>query len=512
MCYKTRECNLRVLKTVYVVLLAMWGKMKKEEINNKFKRLKESESILIVNVGTKLKCTTVKKPIPVIWRLGIVTTCLLFIFIMITYMTGLGPLNSIPHKSLWRTSAHINVYTYTHLASMAIQHIASDQLETQPDRVVSCYYNLPSESEAKQLLPSNIDPHLCTHINIGFARIVNKQITLDDYQYKTIRNVVKLKQKNPGLKILLSVGGSGNDNGFSDMVVNHASRKIFIKSIKSILRNYSLDGIDLDWEFPAVHREKIGARERQHFSQLLREIRMEYYREKRNYILTIAAAAPEAIVNLAYDIDQVNQYVDFVNIMTYDYHFYNKYTPFTGLNSPLYPRSSEQMYLATLNVNYTVHMYLDKGLDRSKIVVGIPTYGHTFSLVNANNPRVGSPASGFGSLSTSGFINYPDVCVLVQNFTDVSVVQDNEAKVPYMYRNTDWVSYDTPQSVVEKANFIRENNLRGAMIYSLNADDYAGFCDTGVGRTAEFPLAESVKHALIFNNSEPSERVNKSTE
>lgn len=239
---------------------------------------------------------------------------------------------------------------------------------------------------------------------------------------------------------------------------------------------------------------------------------MEYYREKRNYILTIAAAAPEAIVNLAYDIDQVNQYVDFVNIMTYDYHFYNKYTPFTGLNAPLYAKTGERMYLATLNVNYTVQVYLDKGLDRSKIVVGIPTFGHTFSLVNANNPRVGSPASGFGALGGSGFIDYSDVCVFLQNFTDVTVVQDNEAKVPYMYRNTDWVSYDTPHSVAEKANFIRENNLRGAMIYSLNADDYAGVCDTGAGRTGQFPLAESVKRALIFDGGEPSERVNKSAE
>lgn len=365
--------------------------------------------------------------------------------------------------------------------------------------VVSCYYNLPSEHGINQLMPSDINPFLCTHINVAFARVLDKQIKLENYQYRVLLDIVKLKQKNPFLKILLSVGGAGNDNGFSDMVIDHTSRKIFIKSIKNMLRNYTLDGIDLDWEFPALHKAEVGGRERQHFSQLLREIQKEYVREKRNYYLTVAVAAPQAIVDISYDVDQLNQYVDYVNIMTYDFHYYTKYTPFTGFNSPLYPRHSEQLYFATLNINYTVNMYMNKGLDPTKIVVGIPTYGHTFTLFNANNHEINSPASGFGSLGSLGFINYPEVCAFLKDFkSNVTVKQDEEAKVPYLYRNKEWVSYDTPQSVMEKAKFIKEKKLRGAMIYSLNADDYAGICDSELGGITKFPLSLSVRKALFI--------------
>lgn len=293
------------------------------------------------------------------------------------------------------------------------------------------------------------------------------------------------------------------------MLLNHKSRKTFIKSVKYLLRNYSLDGIDLDWEFPALHNALGGGRERQHFSQLLREIRMEYIREKRDYLLTVAAAAPEAIVDISYDVDQLNLYVDYVNIMTYDFHFFTKYTPFTGLNSPLYPRSTEQLYLATLNINYTIHMYLDKGLDRNKIVVGIPTYGHTFSLVNVDNHQVSSPASGVGSLGSLGFINYPDVCSFVTNTENVTITRDNEAKVSYLYKNKEWVSYDDPQSVMEKAKFIIENKLGGAMIYSLNADDYKGECRGALTRAeiGGFPLAKTVSKTLKSHISSSEQNV-----
>lgn len=477
----------------------MWEKINKEQINSKFQRLIENEHNLSLTkyVGCEKNIKTKLGLRSILWRSVLGILGILFVFLPILYVTYLTKNHSFSFS--WRTSTRIRVsaYTETTLSKADTTLLRESEEQVEHNKVVSCYYNMPEKSERNQLMPENIHPNLCTHINVAFARIVNKEIALDNYQYESLRYVVSLKKNNPNLKILLSIGGSGNDSGFSDMVVNHASRKVFIKSIKSILRNYTLDGVDLDWEFPGLQQKLGGSRERQHFSQLLREIRMEFIREKRPYILTIAAAAPETIVSISYDIDQVNQYVDFVNIMTYDYHFYSKYTPFTGFNSPLYSRSTEQMYMATLNINYTIHMYIDKGLDRNKIVVGIPTYGHTYTLVNPNNTRVGSPASGFGSLGGSGFVNYPDVCTFLKSFNDVSLKEDKDAKVPYMYRHKEWVSYDSPQSVIEKAQFIKYHNLRGAMIYSLNADDYAGICNTKLESANKFPLSESVKNTLI---------------
>lgn len=381
--------------------------------------------------------------------------------------------------------------------------VAQHKNKVSEQRIVSCYYNTPRAYEASELLPGAIHPHLCTHINVAFARIVDKKIALDDIQYRALRDIVQLRKVNPDLKILLSVGGASNDKGFSDMVINHASRKEFIKSIKYFLRNYTLDGIDLDWEFPALSSG--GKRERQHFSQLLYEIKREYIREKRNYLLTVAVAAPETIIDISYDVDQINLYADFVNIMTYDFHYYKKLTPFTGLNSPLYAKHEEQLS-ATLNINYTVYTYLSKGLDRSKIVVGIPTYGHSFTLVNPGNTRIGSPASGFGKLGSMGFFNYPDICNFSKNHDNVVIVQDPEAQVPYLSSGWEWASFDSPQSVAAKADYIKRLGLGGAMIYSLNADDYSGACNTR-GAEVKFPLIWSINNSLFGNNSSTAARV-----
>ncbi|XP_049868150.1 chitinase-3-like protein 2 [Pectinophora gossypiella] len=402
----------------------------------------------------------------------------------------------------WLSVMAIMALASTAAGILIAELIPGARTSPRPGRsaVLVCYYTTPDPRATRALLPADIHPHLCTHINVAFAQVLNKQVKLNNDQLRTLEEVVKLKSSNPDLKILLSIGGAGENDGFSDMIVNHASRKTFIRSIKAILRNYTLDGIDLDWEFPAVHGEVqiINKRQRQHFSQLLHEIRAEYIREKRPYLLTVAVAAPKTIVDFAYDVDQLNQYVDFVNIMTYDFHYFTKFTPFTGLNSPLYARVSEQLYMATLNINYTVNMYVNKGLNRDKIVVGIPTYGHTFTLVNPDNGAIGSPASGYGALGSLGFVDYPDVCTFIQNFkSEVVLKQDKDAKVPYLYKDNEWVSYDTPESVLEKAKFIKESQLHGAMIYSLNADDYRGVCKGEAGNNAKFPLAQAAKKNLI---------------
>lgn len=193
-------------------------------------------------------------------------------------------------------------------------------------RKLVCYYSTPINlNRSSELYPNQIDPKLCTHINVGMVWVEHNSIIIDDTLKELFKQTSQLKHMNPELKVLVWVGGI-NSYGFSDMVKNHANRKQFIRSLKSTLEEYRLDGVDIDWEFPSAHN-----RQRQHFSQLLHEIRREYEREHRTYLLSVAVAAPEGIVFFAYDIAEINKYADFVNIMTYDYHFYSRGSPFTGM-------------------------------------------------------------------------------------------------------------------------------------------------------------------------------------
>lgn len=192
----------------------------------------------------------------------------------------------------------------------------------------------------------DMNPFLCTHINIGVVRISNYSLALDEDLLHAVRESNELKRKNPELKILLWVGAANEANGYPEVIASHVTRKRFIQSIKETLQKYGLDGIDLgmiyffyfqqkflriknfvclDWEFPNGSNQQ-----RIHFMQLLHEIRREYQREHSTYLLSLAAAAPSIFVDMCYDVRMINENVDFVNIMTYDFHFYSRTTPYTG--------------------------------------------------------------------------------------------------------------------------------------------------------------------------------------
>lgn len=120
--------------------------------------------------------------------------------------------------------------------------------------------------------------------------------------------MAQLKLHNPNLKTLISVGGALAE-GLPEMILNHRNRKKFIKSVVDAIRTYELSGVDLDWEFPNWDNPLNDDRQRQHFTQLLEEIRKEINRhsEGKKFLLSVDVAAIPSIIDTAYDIQYLNQ-------------------------------------------------------------------------------------------------------------------------------------------------------------------------------------------------------------
>ncbi|XP_011160586.1 chitinase-3-like protein 2 [Solenopsis invicta] len=358
-------------------------------------------------------------------------------------------------------------------------------------QVLVCYYTISGDLNTSwELSPSHIDPHLCTHIIVGFASVVNNTLDIGD-NARVYEQVVALKNLEPNLKVMISAGGNNElHDGFSEMVKNHANRKKFIQSVLNVIKTFRLDGFDVDWEFPAW----LGAdvREKIHFVQLLEELRKEFDRSGQKLILTVAVAAPQAIVDQSYSIPEMAEHIDFINLMSYDYHFYVWYFPVTDLNAPLFPRCTETGYLSTLNVNFSAQYWIAKGMPREKVVVGIPTYGHTYKLDNPLNHNLQAPTSGFGQLGVKGFVSYPTVCQFLQSGAES--VFNKESRVPYAFKGREWISYDNEESVYYKSTWIRTNGFKGAMILSLNVDDWNGNC---YGTNETFPLTRTISKVLF---------------
>ncbi|KAJ1528349.1 hypothetical protein ONE63_006769 [Megalurothrips usitatus] len=341
-----------------------------------------------------------------------------------------------------------------------------------------CYYALPAKGTVNDntLMPDQLEADLCTHINLAFASVANGTLTpAEPSDLQNYDEVMKLKKQNPKLKVLLSVNGD-----MSQVVKSHASRKTFIKSALNVMRKHSFDGLDVDWEFPSDAWK---------FMSLLAEFRQAF---GDRFLLTAAVAAPQFLVDISYKVNVMARYVDWVNVMTYDFHFYSSLSPFTGINAPLYKSSEDFGYFAQANTNWSLHYWEDQGMPRNKIVMGIPTYGHTFKLRKANFNGFYAPASNFGDFGGGGFIDYPNVCEFLAG-VGVTQTFDRSTRAPYAFKGLNWVSFDDERSVAYKAEFVTSGGYAGAMIWSLNADDHKGLCYKS---DLKFPLIKRVKNVL----------------
>lgn len=126
------------------------------------------------------------------------------------------------------------------------------KIAPQKQRLV-CYYSSPAVlNHTHELYPNQIDPKLCTHINVGIVSIENNTLVIDNTLGELFKQMSNLRRHNNDLKVMMWIGGPTNSLGFINMIENHASRKEFIKSVKAALMTYRLDGIDLGKDFTLI--------------------------------------------------------------------------------------------------------------------------------------------------------------------------------------------------------------------------------------------------------------------
>jgi chitinase len=321
-------------------------------------------------------------------------------------------------------------------------------------------------------VPPVIHAEKLTHLNFAFAHIdATRRVFLDSPGIgPSLHSVQALKKQNPGLKIILSVGG-WQAEGFSDAALTDSSRHVFADSAAQLLREYSLDGIDLDWEYPGQGVAGIEYRpeDKHNFTLLLQTLRAtldaQSASQKRTggnrYLLTIAAADREYFDYT--EMDQAHVYLDWINLMSYD--FFNSLTPTTGHHAGLY--RSEHALPRDRNADSAVTQYLVAGVPADKIVLGVAFYGRGFAGVTARNNGVNEPYEHFEAehsytelveklIGKQGFVRYWDA----------------RAQAPYLWNATSrvFITYDDPQSIAIKAHYVLEHRLGGVMFWELSQD------------------------------------------
>ncbi|XP_077553056.1 chitotriosidase-1-like [Haemaphysalis longicornis] len=322
-------------------------------------------------------------------------------------------------------------------------------------------------ADNKSLPFAKVDVGLCSHIILGFAAVASDgSLDLDPAGgLQHLASFALLRRRKPELKLMLSVGGGGGNKNFKKMVAGASRTRRFIFSAVSALRAARLDGLDLDWEFPKL-LDAVP------FVHLLKMAFLEFKGNKRwPLILSVAVPAQSLLVVGKYKVKRMAKYVDFVNLMAYDLNIYTWYTPRLHHNSPLFPRATDGPYFNTLNVASSAKLWAKLGMPKSKIMVGIPTYGLSWVLTHPDRWKVGSRAAGRAQYG-GGFVSYAEVLEYLAS--GAKREYDPEAMVPFLHKDKLWISYDDEYSVRLKALWTLRNGYGGTMTFSLNADDWAG--------------------------------------
>ncbi|XP_078403909.1 acidic mammalian chitinase-like [Cetorhinus maximus] len=349
--------------------------------------------------------------------------------------------------------------------------------------------------------PDKVDPFMCTHLIYAFASMnESHEITTfewnDEALYKSFND---LKKRNLNLKTLLALGGwNFGSNRYNRMVSTPTSRATFINSVINFLKKYNFDGLDLDWEYPGTKGNP--PENKQLFTSLVVELKTAFIAEakktgKGRLLLTAAVAAGKANIDASYEISKISKHLDFVNVMTYDFH--GDWDPFTGHNSPLYRGNTDQGVFLDFNIDFAAKYWRDNGAPSNKLIIGIPTYGRTFKL-SSSNSGVGAPASGPGPQGkytlTAGILANYEVCDFLKGAEKRWI---NEQKVPYAVKGNIWLGYDDQKSIDIKIKWIKKNKFRGALLWTLAFDDFSNHCKQGpnpiIGMLSKSLLTDSGK-------------------
>ena len=291
-----------------------------------------------------------------------------------------------------------------------------------------------------------------THINQAFAwpnpdgSIASNDVNVDTALINTTHRA--------GRKILLSFGGAGTTQtaNFASVSSDSVLRKTFINNVVARLAAYRYDGADLDWEGPANRADKANE------VMLVRELRTAFLNADTSWLITMAIG-PSNWSGQWRDFTSLLQYIDWFNVMEYDFH--GSWSAIAGHNAPLSLGTDPISDPDYLSIEQSIqYLTVTRAIPKSKLTLGIPFYGKQFGTSTLYTSYVGEQD-----------LAYRDVVSSVQNGS-WTYSWDSGSKAPY-YTSVSLqklITFDDTASIAIKCQYARNQGLSGVMIWEISQD------------------------------------------
>lgn len=301
-----------------------------------------------------------------------------------------------------------------------------------------------------------------THLIFSFCHLKEGKLSVDNaMDTACIQKMVSFKQKYPSLKIILSLGGWGGCKDCSATFSTSEGRNVFARSVKELNQYFQTDGIDLDWEYPAIPGYPGHAympADRKNFTSLIKVLRKEL---GAKHEISFAAGGFDHFIDSAIEWKKVMKMIDKVNVMSYD--LVHGASKVSGHHTPLYstPQQKESADNAIMRL-------IQAGVPANKIIIGAAFYARMFEVSDTSSQGLYSPARFYHAISysrlfdtlssTNGFVQY----------------WDPVANAPYALnaQRKIQVTYDDSLSIARKTQYVITKKLGGIMFWQLMDDKF----------------------------------------
>lgn len=313
---------------------------------------------------------------------------------------------------------------------------------------------------------SKRDAEILTNINVAFGGL-DSDGKIDVSNLDIFGKMDEIRGYNPDIKIVVSiVNKHGHPTAFTKCAASETLREKVAESCLEMVTKYKLDGVDFDWEFPCVPSNGVDAspEDKENFTKLCKAVR-----EKMNTttlpdgskpLVTIAAGADLYYVH-GVDLPAVNEYLDYICLMTYDlkcgFHaLAGHHTQLHSSSGDVFRNSCEQ----------ALELFHNAGIPKEKLLMGAAFYSRKWENIEDRN-------HGLLQISKTGGGYGPDYAKLVEEYIDKNGYVrywDDEAKAPWLFNGSTFLSYDDELSIEHKCNFILEKEYGGIFYWEHKCD------------------------------------------
>jgi chitinase len=298
-----------------------------------------------------------------------------------------------------------------------------------------------------------------THIIYCFAQLKGNRLYVSAAAGKVLRKLVSLKQQHRALKVSLAFGGWGGCKACSDTFASGENRKAFAQSVQEVITGYQLDGIDIDWEYPAIQGpagHPFSPADKQHFTALIKELRAAIGNNKE---LTVAAGAFTTYLQQSIDWQQVAPYVNRFHLMSFD--LVNRNSDTTGHHAALFSNDVQHE-----SADHAIRYLNSLGIRNHQLVIGAACYARIYEQVGSTNNGLHQPGR-FKKFAV--YKSYQQTFGTQNGFT---CYWDDKAEAPWCYNAQQhlFATFDDIRSVQQKTQYAVNKQLYGIMFWELRHD------------------------------------------